>query len=130
MIIISPSGKFYGSEQVLFDYLTNSNVNYSIFVAEKDLFYTKLKKTTRFKDVTSFSNIRVLYFKMLLFCIFSKVKTIYINEAGHNKYIILLAKLFPESDSLFIYAYLRIQVSRDGQVTFQKTLQFSLFQSM
>lgn len=40
--IISPSGKFYGSEQVLFDFLCTTQHKYVIYVPE-GTFYDKIK---------------------------------------------------------------------------------------
>lgn len=41
--IISPSGKFYGSEQVLFDFLCTTQHKYVIYVPE-GTFYDKIKR--------------------------------------------------------------------------------------
>jgi glycosyltransferase involved in cell wall biosynthesis len=94
-IIISPSGNLYGSENVLFDYLKNSSLNISkIFVPANSLFVAKLTESG-FKTLT-FSNVKMLYFKIVLFLFFNKCKSVYCNEAGHIKYMSILAALFPK----------------------------------
>jgi hypothetical protein len=94
-IIISPSGKLYGSENVLFDYVKTSNLKFhSIFVPSKSPLFHKLY-STGFKS-NGYINVHILYFRILLYCIFKNVDSIYCNEAGHIRYIKILAYLFPQ----------------------------------
>ena len=94
-IIVSPSGKLYGSEQVLLDYLKFSNIKFSIFVAGRDLLYQKLKEDFKNHSISHFESVRILYIKLLFLCLTGKVASIYVNEAGHSKYVSLLARRFP-----------------------------------
>jgi glycosyltransferase involved in cell wall biosynthesis len=93
-IIISPSGKMYGSEQVLVDYLKYTGRTFSIYVCARGLLYNKLKKGLSQHTIHHFRKTKFLYFKLLLLCFAGKVGCIYVNEAGHSKYISLLARLF------------------------------------
>ena len=43
-VIVSPSGNFYGSEQVLYDFLLATTQSYIVFVPEKSIFSQKLEK--------------------------------------------------------------------------------------
>jgi glycosyltransferase involved in cell wall biosynthesis len=91
-IVISPSGNFYGSEQVLFDYLKNTSFTYHVFVPEETVFLEKVKTTVH--QVSTFGSVRSLYFRVSRMLLTGKYKTVYINEAGHSNYVHLLAHLF------------------------------------
>lgn len=91
--IVSPSGKFYGSEQVLFDYLATTKCLYSIYVPN-GMFYEKLKMLN-IHSVYSFSSVKKLYGFLFYSILSGKYDGIYINEGGHINYIKLLAKIFP-----------------------------------
>lgn len=91
-IVISPSGNFYGSEQVLFDYLKNTSFTYHVFVPEETVFFEKVKTTAH--QVSTFGSVKSLYFRIFRMLLTGKYKTVYINEAGHSSYIHLLAHLF------------------------------------
>ena len=92
MIIISPSGDLYGSEQVLLEYLFSSTKKYFLFVPSNSLLEKKLEKENL--KVKSFENLICLYFKAFVFLLLNK-QDLYINEAGHIRYIKLLARLLP-----------------------------------
>jgi len=93
-ILISPSGKLYGSEQVLIDYLYYTRLKFSVFVCGKDLLYNELKRKFKKLDISVFENVRSLYFRIFFLCLTKKVTTVYVNEAGHSKYIFPLARFF------------------------------------
>ncbi len=94
-IIVSPSGKLYGSENVLFDFLKNSSLKFDVIhVPKKSQFKEKLE-LNNFKT-KGFSNVKLLYFSLLLELFIKKVKSFYCNEAGHVRYIAILAQLFPK----------------------------------
>ena len=96
-IIISPSGNFYGSEQVLFDYLNTTNLSFQLFVPKDSFFEKKLllqKKLWEFNRIKSFRSVKILYFKIFLELLFKPIKSVYLNEAGHIRYIFILAKVF------------------------------------
>ena len=93
-IIVSPSGSFYGSEQVLYSHLDYTKKSYTVFVPFGSFFQKKLKRQHK-HDVCGFSNIKLLYVKIFLKLLFAKYTTLYINEGGHIKYAKLIAKLFP-----------------------------------
>ena len=94
-IIISPSGNLYGSENVLFDYLKHSKLKFAfIFVPHSSLFKEKLDQSNF--QTKGFTNLKLLYCRVLFKFITSKIKTVYCNEAGHIRYIYHLAWLFPK----------------------------------
>jgi len=93
-IIVSPSGSFYGSEQVLYSHLDYTKQCFTIFVPFGSFFQKKLKKHHK-HDVCGFSNIKLLYGKIFLKLLFAKYTTLYINEGGHIKYAKLIAKFLP-----------------------------------
>jgi len=93
-LIVSPSGSFYGSEQVLYSHLDYTKKSYTVFVPFSSFFQKKLKRQHK-HDVCGFSNIKSLYVKIFLKLLFAKYTTLYINEGGHIKYAKLIAKLFP-----------------------------------
>jgi hypothetical protein len=92
-LIVSPSGNFYGSEQVLYNFLSNTNQNYYVFVPESSMFQEKLKKLNNHK-IKGYKNIKILYFKILFLFAINKFKTLYINEGGHINYAKIIAKLY------------------------------------
>ena len=93
-LIVSPSGSFYGSEQVLFSHLDHTKKSYTVFVPANSFFCKKLKRQHK-HDVCGFSSIKLLYVKIFLKLLFARYKTLYINEGGHIKYARLIAKLLP-----------------------------------
>ena len=93
-IIISPSGKFYGSEQVLIDYLNNTSLKYDLFIKGGDKLANHLQHLKI--SFTPFQNVPILYAKIAFKLFFSSIKIVYINEGGHIKYAVLLAKIFPK----------------------------------
>jgi hypothetical protein len=93
-IIISPSGKLYGSEQVLLDYLRYSKGKFLIFTCGKDLLYSKLKRDFSQHQIFTFKKVKILYLRILYLCLTRRIHSIYLNEAGHTKFIILLSKIF------------------------------------
>jgi hypothetical protein len=95
IIIISPSGNLYGSENVLFDYLKCSSLNFNrIFVPRGSQFDKKLKVSGY--NSFGFTNLKILYLKISWLLILKQIRTLYCNEGGHVKYILLLAKIFPK----------------------------------
>lgn len=94
-ILISPSGKLYGSENVLYDYLIHSKLKFDyIFVPKASPFQKKLEQSNLYTK--GFKNVKHLYLKLFYKLFTSKVKFVYCNEAGHIRYIYLLAKVFPK----------------------------------
>lgn len=92
-LIISPSGNFYGSEQVLYNFLCNTNKNYCVYVPESSLFKEKLEALKK-HQIKGFQSIKKLYFKIAFLFATKKYTTLYINEGGHIKYAKLIAQLF------------------------------------
>lgn len=90
--IVSPSGNFYGSEQVLFDFLQHCSGTYDVYVPSGSKLYNKLKCQS-IHSVIGFNSIVLLYTKLLFLLIF-KYKTLYVNEGGHIRYVKLLASFF------------------------------------
>lgn len=97
ILLISPSGNLYGSEQVLVDYLKSSELCVDVCVPENSLLFNKIKSLNLKHNIISFNITRVwfLYIKASLWLLFDIYKCIYINEAGHLNYIIFLSYLFP-----------------------------------
>ncbi len=91
-IIISPSGNFYGSEQVLFDYLEHSQLSHTVYVPKASLFESKLHKQNK-HTIKGFGSLLGLYLHVVIGLLF-KYKTLYLNEGAHVKYIKLLARIF------------------------------------
>jgi len=96
ILIISPSGNFYGSEQVLFDYLSCSPASVEVMVPKDSIFENKLKTLLPPKQIGTFktSGLLKLYTKLFFSLTAGKYESIYLNEAGHIKYILLLSRLF------------------------------------
>ena len=96
--VVSPSSNYYGSEQVLYDYLVTTGLNFDIYVP-KGKFYDILRKCDRLShNIRTYSNIQwlyvCLYFKLLL----NRLDGIYINEGGHSKYLKFLGRIFPRKN--------------------------------
>ena len=92
-IIISPSGKLYGSEYVLLDFLRGSTNSYDVYVPKHSVFYNKLKEEGF--NVYGFTNLKKLYFSIFFKMLISS-KNLYLNEGGHISYVKLLAKILPK----------------------------------
>lgn len=97
--IVSPSGNFYGSEQVLFDFLKTCKIQYTVYVPVSSTFEDKLKKQKKHR-VKSFNpkNLKLLYFKLVYHIFLKKISNIYVNEGGHIRYLRFLALIFPNRD--------------------------------
>ena len=96
LLIISPSGRFYGSEQVLYDYLAETSLQADVYVPSAGIFKDKLKALGSKHRIVLYnaSSIALFYLRVFWFLVTGKYKTIYCNEAGHVKYISLLARIF------------------------------------
>lgn len=96
ILIVSPSGKLYGSESVLFDYLTNSRLNPHVCVPSNSDLEKKLIEAGGNYKVKTYNAAKVpaFYAKLFFLILLRRYKSVYINEAGHVKYILLLAKCF------------------------------------
>ena len=92
-IIISPSGNFYGSEQVLFDFLSETNNAYPVFVPQKGRLVKKLESQGKHK-IFRFQNVKWLYLRIFFLLLARKVKVVYSNEGGHIKYLKALGRIF------------------------------------
>src|SRR5690606_26485924 len=93
LAIISPSGKFYGSEQTLFDFLSRTS-GYDVYCKEEqDGLYNLLLESNFEHRYFKFNNVRYFYLKLFGLLLF-KYKKVYINEGGHSKYIKLLGRIF------------------------------------
>lgn len=94
-ILISPSGNQYGSENVLFDYTTNSELDFDyFFVPNASLIQDKL--TQRKVQTIGFKKVLFLY-AQVFFILLKKQAIIYCNEAGHFRYLKILAGIFKKS---------------------------------
>src|SRR5450432_1389876 len=90
-LVISPSGNFYGSEQVLFDYLVHTKLKLDVAVPRNSLFYQKLKETQNHHRIFQYDNKRLpaFYTRVYWWLLKGKYDLVYLNEAGHIKYLIL-----------------------------------------
>lgn len=91
--IISPSGKYYGSEQTLFNFLALTK-GYDVYIKKyANGLFQKLKSSGYDHSYFSYRSLSLFYlwFSVKLLLRYNKV---YVNEAGHSKYIIVLSKLF------------------------------------
>lgn len=98
IIVISPSGNFYGSEQVLYDYLNQTSLSGLVFVPQGSEFFFKLveRKFTNFRIIGFKRNfIAGLYILIAKYLLTGNYNGIYLNEAGHIKYFSLLKIFFP-----------------------------------
>jgi hypothetical protein len=98
-IVISPSGQLYGSENVLFDFLKGSSQKYKVYAPSQSVFLQKLKENSF--DTRRFKNLKILYLKIFIQLLFQR-RNLILNEAGHIKYVKLLAKLLPKRRFLVI----------------------------
>lgn len=94
-IIISPSGNLYGSEQVLLDFLKHTTHQYIVYLPQHSLLYKEVLMLNKhcikqFKPDHPVRLYLIIMFNLLL----RGVKSVYINEGGHIKYIKLLAFFF------------------------------------
>ncbi len=94
-IIISPSGNFYGSEQVLFDYLNSTNLQFRIYAPKNSPLMKKVVNNLKGHIVEEFGKrgIVLLYLRVLSRLILTKVNFVYLNEAGHLRYLELLSRV-------------------------------------
>jgi glycosyltransferase involved in cell wall biosynthesis len=96
-IFISPSGNFYGSEQVLFDYLNNTRISFQLYLPKNSLFESKLNEIKHQNFIKKgFINVKLLYLEIAFNLLLKKYKSVYLNEAGHINYLYLLSKIFPK----------------------------------
>lgn len=96
-IIISPSGNFYGSEQVLWEFLRDTRKRYTLYLPVNSFFYEKLAREETPHRLKTFDRgkLPLLYARIFLSLLSGQADTIYLNEAGHSRFLLLLAKLFP-----------------------------------
>ncbi len=94
-LVISPSGKMYGSEQVLLDFLKSTKNSYVVAVPKGSIYEGKLNKLPQHK-IIGFQKVIFLYVKVLFLLFRNKITTVYVNEGGHIKYIKKLAEIFPK----------------------------------
>ncbi len=99
-IVISPSGNFYGSEQVLYDFLNTNEVSYKVFAPRNSIFFEILSGLSKKHSIMSFNNIYILYARLFFKLLFQNSHSVYANEGGHIKWIVLLSKIF--GSKLFI----------------------------
>jgi len=92
-IVVSPSGNFYGSEQVLFDFLTETKNSYIVYAPAKSRFIEKLLRQKRHR-IRPFSGIKKMYLEVFFFLLWRKANAVYCNEGGHIRYFKVLARIF------------------------------------
>lgn len=94
-IVVSPSGNLYGSERVLVDFLKYTSHQYTVYLPKNSLLYKEIEKLKK-HQLKHFNpkSLTKLYLLIALEIIFNGVRSVYINEGGHIKYIKLLALVF------------------------------------
>ena len=111
-IIVSPSGKLYGSESVLVDYLKNTSIkDILIFVPANSTLYNELKHRFPRMNLKSFSDVIILYGRIFLLLLFRKSKVVYLNEGGHIRYLKILAFFFR-----YVTFYNHIRILEDTSI--------------
>lgn len=111
-IIISPSGRYYGSEQVLYDYLTETSLSHLVYVPAKGLFANKilaLKQQHRIRFFRS-SFITLFYARLCCSLAIGKYSSVYCNEAGHVKYFVMLSRIFRK-----INFFIQVRINEDTE---------------
>ncbi|MEJ8756633.1 glycosyltransferase [Pontibacter sp. H259] len=103
--IISPSGNLYGSEQVLIDFLKGSSESYLVFCPSNSILYDVLRKDAKQHTFKVFCNYIELYSQVFFLLLYKRIRTVYVNEGGHIRYVKLLATLFPSN---MFYVHIRI----------------------
>ena len=93
-VIISPSGNFYGSEQVLYDFLLKSENEYTVYVPGNGRFIQRLRSLNKHNVKIIGSNIKLFYIKLFWLLCLGQYKSIYVNEGAHIRYIKMLASFF------------------------------------
>jgi glycosyltransferase involved in cell wall biosynthesis len=91
-LIISPSGNLYGSENVLLDYLSESSLVHTVAVPKGSKLAHNLHGTKH--RVICFNNVKIFYLLLCLKLFLGRYTVVYLNEGGHVRYIIHLAKWF------------------------------------
>ncbi|HVS95274.1 MAG TPA: glycosyltransferase [Puia sp.] len=94
--IVSPSGNLYGSEQVLFDFLVGTGEVYTVMVPAGSLLLRKLQEARlahRLKTFRTGSPLR-LYAGIFFQLAAGRIRTLYLNEAGHSRYAVMLARWY------------------------------------
>jgi glycosyltransferase involved in cell wall biosynthesis len=116
--VISPSGKFYGSEQTLYNFLKHSQNIYTVFINNND--GRLLNKVFHLEKhiVRSFNNVKVLYVRIAVALLFKKFDKVYCNEGGHIKYIKILSRLFPSKK---FFVHIRLTEDTNKQRLFNLT---------
>ena len=96
ILVISPSGNFYGSEQVLLDYLHCTELCFDVMIPANSMFAEIAGKAKMPHQLIYFDDKRLkkLYLQLFMKLLSGKYDTVYLNEAGHSRYVLLLARLF------------------------------------
>lgn len=94
-ILVSPSGHFYGSEQVLYDYLEGTKIKYLVFVPREGILVQRLAQSKGRHTIRVFRPEQLirLYLRILYLLAFKGYTSLYVNEAAHIKYVEGLAKI-------------------------------------
>jgi glycosyltransferase involved in cell wall biosynthesis len=118
--IVSPSGNFYGSEQVLFDFLSQTSTAYQVWLPQNSILQQKVSAIPNLiHDIRLFDTqkLYLLYLRLGFGLLVGRLEALYINEGGAVRYIRLLAKCLPHRR---FYLHLRMlvdaQVARLGSV--------------
>ncbi len=98
-IVISPSGRFYGSEQTLATYLERTTKRHTVYVPRNSspLFTERITKSCdgRMKCFWSPWHLYlIMVLKLGMDVLNGNPRVMYINEAGHLRYALVLARLF------------------------------------
>jgi len=98
VLVISPSGNYYGSEQVLHDYLKITRLESVVFVPKGSRFIKILENESRNENISvnSYESNHLIrfYLSVAKKLLGNDYKAVYLNECGHIRYVILLARFF------------------------------------
>ncbi len=96
-IVISPSGNFYGSEQVLWEFLRDTGNHYTLYVPANSFLQEKITKAGTPHRLKTFDprKLPLLYGRIFFSLLFRQADAVYLNEAGHSRFLLLLARFFP-----------------------------------
>lgn len=106
-LVISPSGNFYGSEQVLYDYLQQTSGSFDVMVPEDTAFAKMLANNLQRHQLLSYAatELRRTYLILSFQLLRGRYQVVYFNEAAHSRYAAILARAFR---SVKFYVHVRI----------------------
>ncbi len=114
VLIISPSGNFYGSEQVLLDYLKTTKLTANVMAPSGSMFMEILLASGLRHKILPYNSrhLPIFYAKVFTWLLTGRYNYVYLNEAGHTKYIQLLSRFFRSKNFL-----IHVRIREDAQAS-------------